>query len=211
MRDPIDLYYWPTPNGWKITIALAEMHLPYRLNLVNIGAGEQFRPEFLALSPNNRMPAIVDPDGPDGKPVSVFDSGAILQYLARKTGRFHGTTERDRIEVDQIEFDDSEIAIAAGGVTVRATVVEGIRAMFMGLALLGSIAVFFFIMRSMASTLDPSKISMKSEQEFEKRILKEEETPVESERDAVVKKIIKTSSINPEIAAKTLKAFFKEE
>jgi flagellar M-ring protein FliF len=116
----------------------------------------------------------------------------------------------DRIEVEQIEFGDSEVAIGAGGLTVRATVVEGIRALFMGLALLGSIAVFFFIMRSMASTLDPSKISIKAEQEFEKRKLKEDEAPVESERDAVVKKILKTSSINPEIAAKTLKTFFKE-
>ena len=98
---PIELYYWPTPNGWKITIALAELGLPYNLNLVNIGAGDQFAPEFLKLSPNNRMPAIVDPDGPDGAPVSIFESGAILQYLARKTGQLYGATERDRIEVDQ--------------------------------------------------------------------------------------------------------------
>ena len=98
---PIDLYFWPTPNGWKITIALAELGLPYNLNLVNIGAGDQFAPEFLKLSPNNRMPAIVDPDGPDGAPVSIFESGAILQYLARKTGQLYGATERDRIEVDQ--------------------------------------------------------------------------------------------------------------
>ncbi|MFC1490837.1 flagellar M-ring protein FliF C-terminal domain-containing protein, partial [Candidatus Latescibacterota bacterium] len=116
----------------------------------------------------------------------------------------------DRIEVEQIEFEDSEIAIASGGLTVRATVVEGIRALFMGLALLGSLAVFFFILRSMASTLDPSKISMKAEREFEKSILEEEEKPTESERDVLVKRIIKTSSINPEIAAKTLKTFFKE-
>ncbi|SDX51275.1 GST-like protein [Albimonas donghaensis] len=101
MSAPIELYYWPTPNGWKISIALEEMGLPYNLNLVNIGKGEQFAPDFLKLSPNNRMPAIVDPDGPDGAPVSIFESGAILQYLARKTGRFHGETERDRIEVDQ--------------------------------------------------------------------------------------------------------------
>jgi GST-like protein len=97
----IDLHYWPTPNGWKITIALAEMGLPYTLHLVNIGAGEQFRPEFLAIAPNNRMPAIVDSVGPDGAPVSIFESGAILQYLARKTGMFYGATERDRIAVDQ--------------------------------------------------------------------------------------------------------------
>ena len=102
--QPIDLYYWPTPNGWKVSIALEEMGLPYSLNLVNIGAGDQFKPEFLRISPNNRMPAIVDPDGPDGKPVSVFESGAILQYLARKTGKFYGATERDRIAVDEWLF-----------------------------------------------------------------------------------------------------------
>jgi len=101
MTAPIDLYYWPTPNGWKITIALAEMGLPYTLNLVNIGAGEQFRPAFLAISPNNKMPVIVDPDGPEAAPITIFESGAILQYLARKTGKFYGTTERERIVVDQ--------------------------------------------------------------------------------------------------------------
>ncbi|PKP84957.1 MAG: glutathione S-transferase [Alphaproteobacteria bacterium HGW-Alphaproteobacteria-2] len=101
MPAPIELYYWPTPNGWKITIALEEMGLPYRLNLVNIGKSEQFAPEFLALSPNNRMPAIVDPEGPDGAPTSVFESGAILLYLARKTGRFGGATERERIAVEE--------------------------------------------------------------------------------------------------------------
>ena len=78
---PIDLYYWPTPNGWKISIMLEECGLPYNVHLVNIGKGEQFKPEFLAISPNNRMPAIVDPEGPGGKPISVFESGAILQYL----------------------------------------------------------------------------------------------------------------------------------
>jgi GST-like protein len=97
----IDLYYWPTPNGWKITIALEEMGLPYRVHLVDIGAGAQFAPDFLKIAPNNRMPAIVDPDGPDGQPVSIFESGAILQYLARKTGQFCGATERDRIEAEQ--------------------------------------------------------------------------------------------------------------
>ncbi len=101
MSKPIDLYYWPTPNGWKIAIALEEMGLPYNLHLVNIGAGDQFKPDFLKISPNNRMPAIVDPDGPDGKPISIFESGAILQYLARKSGKFYGKTERDRIAVDQ--------------------------------------------------------------------------------------------------------------
>lgn len=97
----IDLYYWPTPNGWKITIALEEMGLPYRVHLIDIGAGDQFAPEFLKIAPNNRMPAITDPDGPDGAPISIFESGAILQYLARKTGQFGGPTERDRIAVDQ--------------------------------------------------------------------------------------------------------------
>ena len=98
---PIDLYYWPTPNGWKISIALEEMGLPYETHLVNIGKGEQFEPDFLAISPNNRMPAIVDPEGPDGEPVSVFESGAILMYLARKTGRFGGEGEREQIAVQE--------------------------------------------------------------------------------------------------------------
>lgn len=101
MTTPIDLYYWPTPNGWKISIALEEMGLPYTVHFVNISAGDQFAPEFLKIGPNNRMPVIVDPEGPDGQPVSIFESGAILQYLARKTGRFYGQTERDRIAVDQ--------------------------------------------------------------------------------------------------------------
>lgn len=104
MPAPIALHFWPTPNGKKITIALEEMDLAYEVHLVNIGKGEQFRPEFLAISPNNRMPAIVDPEGPDGAPVSVFESGAILQYLARKTGRFHGETERERIAVEEWLF-----------------------------------------------------------------------------------------------------------
>jgi glutathione S-transferase/GST-like protein len=100
MTRPIDLYYWPTPNGWKITIALEEMGLPYAVHPVNIGAGDQFKPEFLAISPNNRMPAIVDHDGPDGAPISVFESGAILQYLARRTGQFGGANEREQAEVE---------------------------------------------------------------------------------------------------------------
>jgi len=97
----IDLFYWPTPNGWKTTICLEEMGLDYAVHLINIGAGDQFAPDFLKIAPNNRMPAIVDPNGPDGAPISVFESGAILQYLARKTGQFGGPTERDRIAVDQ--------------------------------------------------------------------------------------------------------------
>ncbi|PCH69101.1 MAG: glutathione S-transferase, partial [Rhodobacteraceae bacterium] len=101
MSNPIDLYYWPTPNGWKVSIALEEMGLKYQTHLINIGAGEQFTPEFLKIAPNNRMPAIIDPDGPDGDPIAMFESGAILQYLARKTGNFYGNTERDRIAVEQ--------------------------------------------------------------------------------------------------------------
>jgi len=101
MTKPIELYYWPTPNGWKISIALEEMALPYTLHLIDIGAGDQFKPDFLKISPNNRMPAIVDPNGPDGAPISIFESGAILQYLARKTGKFYGSSERERIEIDQ--------------------------------------------------------------------------------------------------------------
>ena len=97
----IDLYYWPTPNGWKITIFLEETGTPYRIVPVNIGKGEQFAPAFLAISPNNRMPAIVDPDGPDGRPISIFESGAILVYLGEKTGRFLPGTPRARYEVLQ--------------------------------------------------------------------------------------------------------------
>ena len=97
----IDLYFWPTPNGWKISIALEEFGLDYTTHLINISKGDQFAPDFLKLSPNNRMPAIVDPDGPDGEPISIFESGAILQYLARKTGQFGGNGERQRIAVNQ--------------------------------------------------------------------------------------------------------------
>jgi GSH-dependent disulfide-bond oxidoreductase len=104
IHQPIDLHYWPTPNGWKISIMLEECGLPYTVRPVDIGAGDQFKPEFLAISPNNRMPAIVDPDGPDGKPVSVFESGAILQYLAAKTGRYGGETRRERIAVSEWLF-----------------------------------------------------------------------------------------------------------
>ncbi len=98
----IDLHYWPTPNGWKITIALEEIGLPYRVVLVNIGRGEQFMPAFLSISPNNRMPAIVDPEPKGGgAPISVFESGAILIYLAEKTGQFLPTDLRGRFEVLQ--------------------------------------------------------------------------------------------------------------
>jgi len=98
----IDLYYWPTPNGWKISIMLEECGLPYQLLPVNIGKGEQFKPEFLTISPNNRMPAIVDNDPPGGgAPIPVFESGAILIYLAEKTGRFMPTDVRGRTQVLQ--------------------------------------------------------------------------------------------------------------
>lgn len=104
MSAPIDLYYWPTPNGWKISIMLEELGLPYTVKYVNIGKGEQFAPEFLKIAPNNRMPAIVDHDGPDGQPISVFESGAILQYLGRKTGKFYPADERSRVETDEWLF-----------------------------------------------------------------------------------------------------------
>jgi len=102
--QPIDLYFWPTPNGWKISIMLEECGLPYRVIPVNIAKGEQFSPEFLAISPNNRMPAIVDPQGPGGRPISVFESGSILQYLGRKTGLFYPADERARVAVDEWLF-----------------------------------------------------------------------------------------------------------
>src|SRR6202171_1730616 len=101
---PIDLYYWPTPNGWKVTIMLEECGLPYTMIPVDISKGDQFKPEFLAISPNNRMPAIVDHDGPGGRAISIFESGAILQYLGRKTGKFYPEDERGRVEVDQWLF-----------------------------------------------------------------------------------------------------------
>jgi GSH-dependent disulfide-bond oxidoreductase len=101
---PIALYYWPTPNGWKISIMLEECRLPYVVRPVDISKGEQFAPEFLVISPNNRMPAIVDPDGPGGRRISVFESGAILQYLGRKTGKFYPPDERARVAVDEWLF-----------------------------------------------------------------------------------------------------------
>jgi GST-like protein len=98
----IDLHYWPTPNGWKISIMLEECALPYRMVPINIGKGEQFTPQFLAISPNNRMPALVDnaPEG-GGEPVAVFESGACLLYLAEKTGLFMPTDLRGRYAVMQ--------------------------------------------------------------------------------------------------------------
>ncbi|MDK9694957.1 MAG: glutathione S-transferase N-terminal domain-containing protein [Siculibacillus sp.] len=101
MSEPIRLHYWPTPNGWKITIMLEELGVPYEVIPVDIRKGAQFDPDFLAISPNNKMPAIVDPDGPDGRPISIFESGAILLYLARKFGKFLPSDERGRVEVEQ--------------------------------------------------------------------------------------------------------------
>ena len=101
---PIELYYWPTPNGFKVSIMLEECGLPYVLKPVNISRGEQFNPDFLKIAPNNRMPAIIDPQGPGGRPISIFESGAILQYLGRKTGKFYPAAERARVEVDQWVF-----------------------------------------------------------------------------------------------------------
>lgn len=101
----IELYYWTTPNGHKITIFLEETGLPYRVVPVNIGAGDQFKPEFLAVAPNNRIPAIIDTEPADGgPPVSLFESGAILEYLADKTGRFLPRDLRGRAEVMQWLF-----------------------------------------------------------------------------------------------------------
>jgi GST-like protein len=97
----IDLYTWPTPNGHKIHIMLEETGLPYRVHAVDIGAGEQFKPEFLAISPNNKIPAMVDQDGPDGRPFALAESGAMLFYLASKTGKFLPTGIRERWMVMQ--------------------------------------------------------------------------------------------------------------
>ncbi|UIJ70586.1 glutathione S-transferase N-terminal domain-containing protein [Aurantimonas sp. HBX-1] len=102
-NEPIQLHYWPTPNGWKISIMLEELGVPYEVHYVNIGAGDQFKPEFLAIAPNNRMPAIVDPEGPGGS-ISVFESGAILQYLGRKFGKFYPSEERARVAVEEWLF-----------------------------------------------------------------------------------------------------------
>ena len=97
----IDIYSWATPNGHKVHIMLEECKLPYRAIPVNIGTGEQFQPDFLKISPNNKIPALVDPDGPGGKPISLFESGAILLYLAAKTGKFLPQSDRAKFEVLQ--------------------------------------------------------------------------------------------------------------
>lgn len=97
----IEVYSWPTPNGHKVHIMLEECGLPYEAKPINIGKGEQFTPEFLAISPNNKIPALVDPDGPDGQPIALFESGAILVYLAGKTGKFMPATDRGKYDVLQ--------------------------------------------------------------------------------------------------------------
>ena len=97
----IEVFTWPTPNGHKVHVMLEECGLPYRAIPVDIGAGDQFKPEFLAISPNNKIPALTDPEGPDGQPMSLFESGAILVYLASKTGKFLPRTDRERFEVLQ--------------------------------------------------------------------------------------------------------------
>ncbi len=97
----INLYTWPTPNGHKIHIMLEECKLPYRVHAVNIGTGDQFQPDFLRISPNNKIPALVDSEGPDGKPISIFESGAMLIYLAAKTGKFMPKGDRAKYEVLQ--------------------------------------------------------------------------------------------------------------
>ena len=95
----IELYYAPTPNGWKITIMLEECSIPYKIIPVNLGKGDQFKPDFLKISPNNRMPAIVDPDGPNEKKISIFESGAILIYLGEKSGKFLPKDNFEKIKV----------------------------------------------------------------------------------------------------------------
>ena len=95
----IEIFSWPTPNGHKVHIMLEECGLPYRAHPVNIGAGDQFKPDFLKISPNNKIPAMTDPHGPEGKPISLFESGAILLYLAAKTGKFLPQSDRQKYEV----------------------------------------------------------------------------------------------------------------
>ncbi len=102
MAQPIDVHYWPTPNGWKVTIMLEELGVPYNVIPVNIGTGEQFKPGFLKISPNNRMPAIVDPEPlGGGAPLAIFESGAILEYLAEKYGQFMPKDTRGKYDVLQ--------------------------------------------------------------------------------------------------------------
>lgn len=101
---PIDVYSLPTPNGQKVHIMLEELGVPYTYHQINIGKGDQFKPEFLAISPNNKIPAIVDPEGPDGQPISIFESGAILKYLGLKFGQLYPTDPRKQVQVDEWLF-----------------------------------------------------------------------------------------------------------
>jgi GST-like protein len=103
-QQPIDLYYDSTPNGRKVTIMLEELQIPYELHWVRINRGDQFAPEFLAISPNNKIPAIVDPEGPGGQPISIFESGAILKYLSQKFGRLYPEDPRAQVAVDEWLF-----------------------------------------------------------------------------------------------------------
>lgn len=102
--QPIELFFFPTPNGQKISIMLEELGVPYNVRIVHIAKGDQFRPEFLRVSPNNKIPAIIDPEGPDAAPISVFESGAILKYLAQKFRRFYPAETRRQVEVDEWLF-----------------------------------------------------------------------------------------------------------
>jgi len=97
----IDVYFWMTPNGYKVTIALEELGMPYNVIPINIGKGDQFKPDFLKISPNNRMPAVTDSDGPGGRPISIFESGAILIYYAEKTAKLMPTDTRGKFETIQ--------------------------------------------------------------------------------------------------------------
>jgi GST-like protein len=101
---PIELYFFPTPNGHKISAMLEELGVPYTVHIIHIGKGDQFTPEFLAISPNNKIPAIVDPEGPGGQPISIFESGAILKYLATKFGKFYPADPRQQVLVDEWLF-----------------------------------------------------------------------------------------------------------
>ena len=102
--QPIELYYFRTPNGHKVSMLLEELAVPYVIRVIHIGRGDQLKPEFLAISPNNKIPAIVDPEGPDGVPISIFESGAILQYLATKFGQFYPQDVRGKTKVDEWLF-----------------------------------------------------------------------------------------------------------
>src|ERR1051326_4468883 len=123
--EMIDFYYWPTPNGWKVAIMLEECGVEYRTVPINIGKGDQFKPEFLAISPNNRMPAIVDHDNPDG-PVSIFESGAILLHLAENSGRFMPAGRLARKEViEWLFWQVGNLGAAAGQLSHFVNYAEG--------------------------------------------------------------------------------------